>query len=86
MKQSVKTTDPVWGTFHATNCPAGCMTCSAAKDHSVAKFTRTLLPEAQLLPQADYRSHRILFCCRGIYMYASAGAAAIIFWIASASF
>ena len=25
-------------------------------------------------------------CCRGIYMYASAGAAAIIFWIASASF
>ena len=54
MKQSVKTTDPVWGTFHATNCPAGCMTCSAAKDHSVAKFTRTLLPEAQLLPQADY--------------------------------
>ena len=25
-------------------------------------------------------------CCRGIYMYASAGATAIIFWIASASF
>ena len=65
MKQSVKTTDPVWGTFHATNCPAGCMTCSAAKDHSVAKFTRTLLPEAQLLPQADYRSHRILFLLSG---------------------
>ena len=65
MKQSVKTTDPVWGTFHATNCPAGCMTCSAAKDHSVAKFTHTLLPEAQLLPQADYRSHRILFLLSG---------------------
>lgn len=71
MKQSVKTTDPVWGTFHATNCPAGCMTCSAAKDHSVAKFTRTLLPEAQLLPQADYRSHRNSFPAVGAsHMYA----------------
>lgn len=65
MKRLANPTNSVWGTFHVPNCPAGCTTCSAEKDRFAAKFTRTVLSEAQTLPAAYYRSHRILFLLSG---------------------
>lgn len=65
MKRLANPTNSVWGTFHVPNCPAGCTTCSAEKDRFAAKFSRTVLSEAQTLPAAYYRSHRILFLLSG---------------------
>lgn len=65
MKHPVKATDPAWGTFRAVNCPVGCTTCSAEKEHLATRFTRTLLPEAHLLSEAGCRAHRILFLLSG---------------------
>ena len=65
MKHQVKATAHAGETFRAVNCPAGCTSCSAEKEHLDTRFTRMLLPEAHLLPHAECRSHRILFLLSG---------------------